>query len=98
MKKNIHPQYFNDAVVNCTCGNRFTVGSTKQNIFVEVCHQCHPYYTGKQHFIDTKGKIHAFEKKRKIAEEYQKNIKPKKTTKNKEFKTKSLKDLLSEVQ
>lgn len=67
MKGGIHPQYFDDAHVVCSCGNTFTVGSTKPEIHVELCDNCHPIYTGKQRFVDTASRIDKFETKRKKA-------------------------------
>ncbi|MCD6490172.1 MAG: 50S ribosomal protein L31 [Thermodesulfobacterium sp.] len=63
MKKNIHPEYYKDAVVMCACGNRFTVGSTKKEIKVEICSKCHPFFTGEMKFVDTEGRIEKFMKK-----------------------------------
>jgi len=69
MKDNIHPQYFTDAVVVCACGNSFKTGSTKQEIRVEICSNCHPFYTGKNKLIDTTGRVERFQKvKQKHAE------------------------------
>lgn len=67
MKANIHPTYFTDAQVVCACGNTFTTGSTKQQIRVEICSKCHPFYTGTQKFVDTVGKIERFQAKQKAA-------------------------------
>lgn len=63
MKKDIHPPYFNEAKVLCACGNTFTVGSTLKEIRVEVCHQCHPFYTGKQKFFDAARRVEKFQEK-----------------------------------
>ena len=63
MKAQIHPQYFDDARVVCSCGNRFTVGSTKQEIHVELCDNCHPFYTGTMKLLDTAGRVDAFKAK-----------------------------------
>ena len=52
MKKDIHPQYV-EATVHCSCGNTFTTRSTKPELKVEICSQCHPFYTGKQKLIDS---------------------------------------------
>jgi large subunit ribosomal protein L31 len=60
MKANIHPQYHTDAKVVCACGNSFTTGSTKPEVHVEICSNCHPFYTGKQNLIDTAGTIEKF--------------------------------------
>jgi large subunit ribosomal protein L31 len=48
MKANVHPTFFEKAQVVCVCGNKFTVGSTRENIHVELCYKCHPFYTGEQ--------------------------------------------------
>lgn len=60
MKKNIHPQYYKNATVRCGCGNEFAVGSTKQEIEVEVCSACHPFFTGKEKLIDAAGRVEKF--------------------------------------
>jgi len=65
--KTIHPQYFNDANVVCSCGNRFTVGSTKTEIHVELCDNCHPFYTGQARFVDTASRIERFKMKQNQA-------------------------------
>jgi large subunit ribosomal protein L31 len=69
MKKDIHPQVYKECVVTCTCGNKFTTISTLPSITVEVCSNCHPFFTGTQKFVDTEGRIDKFEKKRKIMAE-----------------------------
>jgi large subunit ribosomal protein L31 len=67
MKANIHPQFNEEAQVICVCGNRFTVGSTKDVIHVELCSNCHPFYTGEQKFVDSASRIQKFQKKQEIA-------------------------------
>ena len=62
MKQGIHPQY-NQVQVTCACGNKFTTGSTLDKIEVEVCSACHPFFTGQQKFVDTKGRIDKFMEK-----------------------------------
>ena len=62
MKKDIHPQYYNDAKVICACGNEFTTGSTKSEIRVEICSNCHPFFTGQMRYIDTMGRVERFQK------------------------------------
>ncbi len=62
MKKDIHPDY-TDTTIKCACGNVIEVGSTKQGIKVEICSDCHPFFTGKQKLIDTAGRIERFRKK-----------------------------------
>ncbi len=62
MKKGIHPDYVESTVI-CACGNTFTTRSTKKEIRVEICSQCHPFYTGKQKFVDSAGRVEKFKKK-----------------------------------
>lgn len=69
MKKGIHPEYYHNAVVKCACGNTFTTGSTKEELKVEICSQCHPFYTGKQKAATTGGRIEKFMKKFNLNEE-----------------------------
>lgn len=98
MKANIHPKFYEDTTVVCACGNTFTIGSTKQSITVEVCNKCHPFYTGEQRFLDTKGRVDSFQKKQQFAAIYQQQLKSKKSNKQKEEKqTKSLRELLMQV-
>lgn len=63
MKDKIHPKYFNDARVVCACGNTFTTGSTKKELKVEVCSQCHPFYTGERRVLDATGRVERFKKR-----------------------------------
>lgn len=58
--KAIHPTWYPDAKVTCACGNTFTVGATVPEINVEVCYNCHPYYTGQMKYVDTAGRVEAF--------------------------------------
>ncbi len=67
MKPDIHPKYFPEAKAKCVCGNHFTVGSTKPEINVEICYQCHPFYTGKEKLIDTAGKVEKFRARKEKA-------------------------------
>ncbi|MFH0804465.1 MAG: 50S ribosomal protein L31 [Candidatus Zambryskibacteria bacterium] len=66
MKTEIHPQYYTDAKVSCSCGNTFTVGSTQKEIHVEICSACHPFFTGNEKVIDAAGRVERF-KARKAA-------------------------------
>lgn len=75
MKKDIHPKYFKEAKVTCACGNVFTVGSTLENISVEICSACHPFYTGKQKLVDSARRVDKFKKKVETAKEVGKVIK-----------------------
>ena len=62
MREGIHPEYYQAKVV-CNCGNEFVTGSTKEEIHVEVCSKCHPFYTGKQNLGGRKGQVEKFNKK-----------------------------------
>lgn len=62
MKKDIHPKY-QECVVRCSCGNTFTTRSTKPELYVELCNECHPFYTGQQKFVDTGGRVQRFSNK-----------------------------------
>jgi len=64
MKKEIHPKYFSDATIKCACGNKITVGSTKEKNEVELCSACHPFFTGKEKLIDTAGRVEKFKTRR----------------------------------
>jgi len=62
MKAEIHPNYM-ECKVTCGCGNTFTTGGTVPEIRIEICSACHPFYTGKQKFVDTEGRIEKFKTK-----------------------------------
>ncbi len=62
MKEKIHPRYFR-TVVTCACGESFETGSTRENLKVEICSKCHPFFTGKQKFVDTGGRVERFKRK-----------------------------------
>jgi large subunit ribosomal protein L31 len=62
MKTEIHPEYVESAV-RCTCGNQFTTRSTEPKINVEVCSNCHPFYTGRQKLMDTGGRVERFQRR-----------------------------------
>lgn len=62
MKTDIHPDYV-VATVRCSCGNTFTTRSTKDELHVEICSACHPFYTGKQKLVDTGGRVERFQRK-----------------------------------
>ena len=62
MKKDIHPKY-GKAVVHCACGETFYAGSTKQELNVEICSKCHPFFTGRQKLVDSGGRVDRFKKR-----------------------------------
>lgn len=62
MKQGIHPEFM-ETTVSCSCGNTFVTRSVKPEMHVELCNQCHPFYTGKQKLVDTGGRVERFQKK-----------------------------------
>ncbi|MDO5018208.1 50S ribosomal protein L31 [Lagierella sp.] len=66
MKEGIHPEYHEATVTCTTCGNTFTTGSTKEEIKVEVCSNCHPFYTGRQRSAERGGRVEKFKEKYNI--------------------------------
>lgn len=73
MKKDIHPKYYPNSKVACSCGNAFEVGSTQEVIKVEVCSLCHPFYTGTAKFIDTAGRVDKFQARMQKAKDMNKS-------------------------
>lgn len=102
MKANLHPDWVETKVTCLGCNTTFTSHSTVPEITVEICSNCHPFYTGKQKLVDTAGRVDRFEALRKKSGELQKTVKPKvakKTTKTAETKdaTSSLKAMKQEL-
>ena len=62
MKQGIHPEYY-ESIVRCACGAEVTTRTTKKDLHVEICSQCHPFFTGKQKLLDTAGRIEKFNRK-----------------------------------
>src|SRR4030042_989275 len=67
MKQDIHPKWYPEAKVTCACGNVVAVGSTKSEIQVQICSQCHPFFTNQMKYVDTAGMVEKFETRRKKA-------------------------------
>ena len=57
MKSEIHPEYYNEATVVCSCGETFVTGATQPELRVEICSSCHPFFTGEQRIVDTEGRV-----------------------------------------
>lgn len=70
--KAIHPQWYPEAKVSCACGNTFTTGSTLAEIRVEICSNCHPFFTGQAKFVDTLGQVERFQRKTEVSKAKQK--------------------------
>jgi len=90
MKSDLHPNY-TQTTVTCACGNIFTVGGTSQNLHVDVCSKCHPFFTGTQKFLDTLGRVDKFIAKRQAASGY---VRKNKKAKDESGSPKSLKEML----
>lgn len=69
MQKTIHPQYHTKLDITCACGAKFTLSSTDEKLSTEVCSKCHPFFTGKQRFLDTSRRVEKFEEKMKLQSE-----------------------------
>ncbi len=98
MKKGIHPNWTNQAQVTCSCGNTFTVGSTQDNLQVDICYKCHPFFTGEMKFVDRQGRVDKFMKKMQVAKQAQAKVKKKKSSDKNYKQDKSYKDVLKQQQ
>ena len=101
MKASIHPTYYPDTKVTCSCGQSFELGSTLQTIQVDICSKCHPFFTGEMRFVDTQGRVERFQAKMKQAETRLKEAKAKKLQ-NKQIEKErqnpqTLKEMLEQV-
>ena len=90
MKLDLHPTYFPEAKVICACGNTFTTGATVPEIKLEICSNCHPYFTGEEKLVDTEGRVDKFQ--RRMASKV--TPKAKKADEAREARPTSLKDML----
>lgn len=97
MKKDIHPKYNADAKINCACGAVLEAGSTQDNIEVEICSSCHPFFTGDKKVVDTAGRVERFKQITAKAAAKKEAAKKSKTPKKevKETESKAKKDLKS---
>lgn len=83
MKTDIHPKYYEKAKATCGCGATYVIGSTVPEIQVEICSNCHPFYTGKEKLIDTAGKVEKFKQRQASAAAAPKKEKKVRVSKNK---------------
>lgn len=86
MKAKIHPKYNAGVEVKCACGNTFKVGSTAEKINVEICSECHPFYTGKEKLVDSTGRVDRFKRRMKKTSAMKAAQKPKKKKDSKKEK------------
>jgi len=94
MKQKIHPTYHEESVVTCACGNSFTAGSTKKELSVDVCSECHPFFTGEMKFLDTMGRVEKFQKRKKHADKVKKDTTSKTIVKKKQIRPATLKEMM----
>ena len=66
MQKKIHPKYYSETNLKCACGQSAKIGATKENISIDVCPACHPFYTGSDRILDTEGRVEKFKKRFKL--------------------------------
>jgi large subunit ribosomal protein L31 len=69
MKDGIHPKWFDNATVNCACGNSWTTGATVEEIKVDICSACHPFFTGERRIVDTEGQVDRFYKRLQVRDQ-----------------------------
>jgi large subunit ribosomal protein L31 len=67
LKSKIHPEYYPEAVVTCSCGETYTTGSTKPELRTELCSHCHPFYSGEQRIVDTEGRVERLRRRYNLA-------------------------------
>lgn len=67
MQKGIHPTYYSDATITCSCGHKFKIGATVKAMKTDLCSHCHPFYTGKQKLVDTAGRVDKFRARQEAA-------------------------------
>ncbi len=99
--KKIHPKYYPNAKVTCTCGAFFTTGSTQPEIQVEICASCHPFFTGEMKYVDTQGRVEKFQAKQKavvgktyVKKKDKKSLKLKKEKEQEKKRPKTLREML----
>ncbi len=97
MKKEIHPKYNEKVKVSCACGNVFTTGSTADEIKVELCSECHPFYTGKQKLVDTARRVEKFKEKLEAQKTVSKARKGKKAKRTARAETKAKKEVTVKI-
>ncbi|PIR13935.1 50S ribosomal protein L31 [Candidatus Falkowbacteria bacterium CG11_big_fil_rev_8_21_14_0_20_39_10] len=96
MKDKIHPKYYEKTKVTCACGNSFETGSTVEELKVELCSMCHPFYTGKQKLVDTARRVEKFQAKKDAQKEAAKTRKGKKVKRAAQAKKRAEKEVKGE--
>jgi large subunit ribosomal protein L31 len=90
MKEGIHPKFHTDGVVCTTCGTTWKIGTTRQGLRVEICSNCHPFYTGEQRIVDTAGQVDRFMKRLSASQNRQADMEKRKNERAQPAPKKSL--------
>ena len=98
MKTSIHPTWYHDCKVTCSCGNTFAIGSVKESLQVDICDKCHPFFTGEVKFVDRQGRVDKFRKQQLLATEKQQQAKKMGKKSEKAVDSKSYRELLQDQQ
>lgn len=98
MKSSIHPNWYHNCTVTCSCGNTFSVGSVKESLQVDICDKCHPFFTGEMKFVDRQGRVDKFRKQQLLASEKQQQAKKSGKKSDKTADSKSYRELLQDQQ
>lgn len=96
MKANIHPTWYHDSTVTCSCGNSFVTGSNAPTLQIDICNKCHPFFTGEVKFVDRQGRVDRFNKK--VAAAQAKVQKTKKKATSSQGESKSYREILRDQQ
>lgn len=96
MKASIHPTWYHDTAVTCSCGNSFETGSNTPTLQIDICNKCHPFFTGEVKFVDRQGRVDRFNKKVAVAQTKVQKSKKKATSSQDE--NKSYREILREQQ
>ncbi|PIR62045.1 MAG: 50S ribosomal protein L31 [Candidatus Pacebacteria bacterium CG_4_10_14_0_8_um_filter_43_12] len=103
MKQGVHPKWFEDCKVTCSCGNSFVIGSIQESMQIDICDKCHPFFTGEVKFVDRQGRVDRFLSKMKVAQAHQQKqtkqqSKLKKQSQDDQVDPKSYRELLRDQQ
>jgi large subunit ribosomal protein L31 len=96
VKPGIHPKYYTDSIVCGTCGTVWKIGSTRPNLRVEICANCHPFYTGEQRIVDTAGQVDRFMRRLNVAQERQNERESRRASRAQPQKKSLLKEIYGE--
>ncbi|NJN15257.1 MAG: 50S ribosomal protein L31 [Oscillochloris sp.] len=93
MKQGIHPKYHMEGIVCTTCGTNWQIGSTRPGMRVEICANCHPFYTGEQRIVDTAGQVDRFMRRLSVAQQRQATLEKRRESRQPEPKKSLLKEI-----